>query len=794
VIAEPTTPKVRATLRRLVRALRHPLRLALAGVAVAAAVAPLGSALVLASAVFGAAIGVVAGELLGRTPLRLPALTLVIAGAGGALGLVAWGLVGPALAPAALGPAAALNLATALQATLAAAIPIAWLRAGAARAQALAVVELAVMAALFVLLVATHRDGAISRPLWLSDLTWSLGVDPGRALLAGGVALAVALVALRLLDSGRRLPTVGLAWLPALALGGLLLGLWLGRAEEPLPERLLELQADGDEVAEGDDDRDRTAQAGADDGAGSGSGATPERGDGATSGGGATPERGDQPDGDGEGGGDRPDGEGGEGGEGGDTGDAPDSRNDEAPDPLEERDPGGGDSPMAVVLLDDDHEPVAGYWYLRQQVLSDYRGVRLLPSALAGSDTDAPARFPVAAEPVPGAPGRDGRAVVHGSVSLIVPHETPFALESPASLSPRGNPNPTRFVRSYSFVAHALDTPYEQLVGRPVGDPAWSDDVRALYLHGPTDPRYRELAESWIADLPEEARGDAVARGMVAAHPLLVSLKYTLRARYPDSDDPTAAFLFGPRVGYCVHSAHAAAFLWRSVGIPSRVATGYAVSDDERRGSVLLVRGAHAHAWPEIHVDGLGWIPLDIAPSEDLDASTGEPPSEDDIALLGDMARDPPPVGAESRVDLSWIWAPLRNLAIGLAVGLVVSLLLGHFAAKGWRRLRPALSDRRALPRTAYRAALDRLAEVGLSRLEGETREAFARRVGALSPAFADLTALHLRATLGPPDRPSDPADVRAALRRALTELRQTRPWWLRAAGLLDPTSIYRAR
>jgi transglutaminase-like putative cysteine protease len=808
VIPEPRPTGARAWGRRIVRALRHPLRLALATAAVAAAVAPLGSAWMLTFAVLGAIVGLIVGEVLGRSPLRLAAISAIFL----VFAVIAAGLarllVAPAAVPAVLGPVAPLWVSTAIGAFALTAAPLGWLRAAAGRAQALAVVEIGAYAALFVSLVATHRDGAISRPLWLSDLTWSLGVDPGRALLALGIGLATLLIALRLLDADRRLPTVGLAWLPALAVAGALLAAWIGVTPEPLPERLLDLQEGGDEVAEGEDPRNRTPQSGD---------ADPDTGDGGGGSAGRPPPARDR-DGDGKpddpppqpnpGEGDPTEGrpEGGDGGRGEnpadgrpqdgkpEDGDDPAGAAEQAPDPLAEREPGGGDSPMAVVLIDDDHVPASGYWYLRQQVLSDYTGVRLVPATAPGVDRDALSRFPVALEPVPDAPSADGRAVVHGSVSLLVPHETPFAPESPASLSPRGNPNPVRFVGSYHFVSHALDTPVPELVGRQLGDPAWTPEIRDHYLRAPDDPRYRALAESWIAGLPEPVRDDDLARAVVIAHELGASMKYTLRARYPDAEDPTAAFLFGPRVGYCVHSAHAAAYLWRSVGIPARVATGYAVSEDERRGSVLLVKGRHAHAWPEIHVEGLGWIPLDVAPSEDLDATQQGAPEEDEIALLGEMAREAPPPDAQARADWSWIWRPLRIFALSVTLGGAALALGGHYATKAWRRLRPSFSPPRALPRTAYRAALDALAELGLTREHGETREAFARRVADLAPSFAALTALHQRALLGPTDRPDPPDDLRDALAATRAELRDARPWWRRLAGLADPTSLYRAR
>jgi hypothetical protein len=97
--------------------------------------------------------------------------------------------------------------------------------------------------------------------------------------------------------------------------------------------------------------------------------------------------------------------------------------------------------------------------------------------------------------------------------------------------------------------------------------------------------------------------------------------------------------------------------------------------------------------------------------------------------------------------------------------------------------------------RLALRAALDRLAEAGLVRAPGETREAFAARTAATAPAIEPLTAAHLAAHFG-----GRPADSRSAARLARAVARQraadprrgarARVWW----GRLDPWRWVRTR
>lgn len=508
----PSPEDRRWTLTRLLKALRHPARLLLLLGGVVAATAPLGSILISSFASLGAILGLILGELLGRSPLRLHTLLGLAAVAVASALLVGWGLTGPALVSTIIGPVLALQAATALAAFTTAALPACGLRAMAVRSPAVAIVELGALTSLYVVLVMTHRDGAISRPLWLSDLTWTFGLDPGHVLLAFGAVLALTLALLLLLEARQRLPGLGLLWVPTLLIASILIGLWIGQSEEPLPDRLLQLSEDGEDIASTEEEsRDRVASGSSDglldgeadadstpDERGGQTGQDPqdetdasERPDRGRPEEGGDPEAGDRPatpdDGQSEAQGgsdsdpsgpeapsdggessDESDPEEQESPQGGaqdseDESDQASSSSDQAPDPLDEQEQGGADRPVAVVLIEDDYIPPSGYWYFRQEALSRYTGPRLLPATSDGLNPDTPTRFPVFETPIAGAPAPDGRAVVHGSVTLVVQHETPFALESPAVLAPRGNPNPARFVRSYSFVSRATTLDFGDL-------------------------------------------------------------------------------------------------------------------------------------------------------------------------------------------------------------------------------------------------------------------------------------------------------------------------------------------
>lgn len=84
--------------------------------------------------------------------------------------------------------------------------------------------------------------------------------------------------------------------------------------------------------------------------------------------------------------------------------------------------------------------------------------------------------------------------------------------------------------------------------------------------------------------------------------------------------DPIWYFLMESRKGYCVHFASAAVLLLRELGVPARYASGYVarVSDFKQEGDVYVasVKDSSAHAWAEIYLDQIGWVPIDVTPPD----------------------------------------------------------------------------------------------------------------------------------------------------------------------------------
>jgi hypothetical protein len=84
----------------------------------------------------------------------------------------------------------------------------------------------------------------------------------------------------------------------------------------------------------------------------------------------------------------------------------------------------------------------------------------------------------------------------------------------------------------------------------------------------------------------------------------------------PTERDFVEYFLFENHKGYCVHFASATVALLRSAGVPARYVEGYAVSpsDFENNDEWADIPDSRSHAWVEIYLSSVGWVPVEATP------------------------------------------------------------------------------------------------------------------------------------------------------------------------------------
>ena len=636
------------------------------------------------------------------------------------------------------------------------------LRISAARYPTFSILELGAIAMSLGSAVSAHRDGNINRPRALTDWVWGRGDDPVHFLLYIGAAAFIALFFATLREQKGRSARV-LVHGAAVAMMAALV-LWIvmrtGAKDARQVGGLL-----GSASASGSAGSGGSAQAGSKpppSGTGSGSGQGQQAAGSPSS-------------------------------SSSSAGQASSSQQNQDLSFKDDYSSSNDERPVAVILLEDDYAPPRHYYYFRQTAFSQFNGARLVASTTSGMDDDLPVDYPTKPTPIPSAPkAGEHRALVHTTVALLADHPTPFALESAIEIAPKPSPDPARFVRAYHVTSASQTVKPAGLLGKAAGDSHWSAATRAAYLGMPTDPRYKALADKIIDEnLREDLRKDPFAQAVVISGWMGKTATYSLKSKHATAGDPTADFLFGDKVGYCVHFAHAVAYLLRARGLPARVGAGYAVDEGRRgSGSSILIESKDGHAWAETYLEGEGWIVVDVAPEHSLDPPP-QSPDRDLQRALGEMARGDKTAGKQQGEDDKP--SPIVKKLPWLLLGAILTALLVLYAVKIWRRVIPFLASPQQIPRVAYRAALDRLAEAGWVRERYETREHFAERVSKVSPSIEPLTREHLGRAFGAKTLlPVE--DMRRLSREAAKAARSAAPTWRVILGTLDPLSWTRTR
>ncbi|MDE0215324.1 MAG: DUF3488 and transglutaminase-like domain-containing protein [bacterium] len=243
------------------------------------------------------------------------------------------------------------------------------------------------------------------------------------------------------------------------------------------------------------------------------------------------------------------------------------------------------------------------------------------------------------------------------------------------------------------------------------------------------------------------------------------------------------------RRGYCEQFAGTFAAMARSLGLPARVAVGFTVGEaDPDDPDLYVVRGKHAHAWPEVHLPGVGWVAFEPTPgrgapgaqnytgvaenqaigaleaapvedSPDLDSALAPEAPIDFDSLLPPDSLGTGDVQAEAGDDgggLAW-GAWIAILAPSLAV--LLFLLVPPFKKlRNQRRFLRATGNRGKI-RLLWAETVESLALINMTPRPDETYVEFARRaieqVPLHSPDLRQLGELAAAATFAPTE-PSD--------------------------------------
>jgi hypothetical protein len=338
---------------------------------------------------------------------------------------------------------------------------------------------------------------------------------------------------------------------------------------------------------------------------------------------------------------------------------------------------------------------------------------------------------------------------------------------------------------------------------RAPDDLAWleSDGREYAAISGPPEPSaadlrqaqpmlHPELAERYLTlpdSVPERVLDLAqmVAADRETQYEQAEAIEYFLRTYAytldlpapPENQDVVDYFLFEQQEGYCDYYASSMVVMARAVGIPARLASGYAQGTYDHSAKRWIVTEKDAHSWVEIYFDGIGWV--EFEPTAGLPALTRSGAGTERPAV------PPLPEQARRRAGLPWAL---------LAIAMLLGLLL---AAVAWIWRSGQRQDRSPsdLVRDRYQRLIGWGLRLGLPMQDGQTPLEYGHSLGdelgargqdstwspirqaaaETPPAVSRLTEAFVRAQYAP-----DPVADREGwqIRTLWTRLRR-HLWWL---------------
>jgi protein-glutamine gamma-glutamyltransferase len=183
---------------------------------------------------------------------------------------------------------------------------------------------------------------------------------------------------------------------------------------------------------------------------------------------------------------------------------------------------------------------------------------------------------------------------------------------------------PTGIESKNVFFAYTLVSVFPSNAYREGLNFYWSKEIPPLYDVNLS--RDKDFTGKRIADIPESLIEVAALGKQLAGSGPKVTLarriseyisshcSYSLEGmQVPQDKSPIEVFL-EKRKGACEHFASAMAVMLRGAGIPSRVVTGFLVTEFNPAGNYYIVRASDAHAWVEYWDEG--WIMADPTPQD----------------------------------------------------------------------------------------------------------------------------------------------------------------------------------
>jgi transglutaminase-like putative cysteine protease len=183
---------------------------------------------------------------------------------------------------------------------------------------------------------------------------------------------------------------------------------------------------------------------------------------------------------------------------------------------------------------------------------------------------------------------------------------------------------------SYQVVSAVSWATIEQLKEAHTDYPTWVAE-RYLKLPDTVTERTRQLARELT-----EPFDNPFSKAQAIERYLRTEIKYNERISTPPLNvDKVDYILFDLKEAYCDYYASSMIVMLRSVGIPARLAAGFAQGDYDAERDVYQVLNADAHSWVEVYFPQYGWVEFEPTAAQPSIVRLTGPATDDAFADSG---------------------------------------------------------------------------------------------------------------------------------------------------------------
>lgn len=268
--------------------------------------------------------------------------------------------------------------------------------------------------------------------------------------------------------------------------------------------------------------------------------------------------------------------------------------------------------------------PQGRRYYWRSRVFDNYDSGRWTSAADTRlTDPEAPLNVEYE-EYFPGArvPVQQTFTMGLSASRLVYTAPQPLSIDLPTRTDLRYLPDPTQGTQdmlvsvirpirvlyegeTYTATSSMSSATADQLRQASTEYPQWIRDIYGSYMPSAT-ARTIQLASQIVAEANAQTPYD---KAKAIETWLRQNIVYNESIPEPPAgQDPVDWVVFDYKQGYCNYYASAMIVMLRSMGIPARMAAGFAQGTWNEQEQAFLVQERDAHTWVEVYFPGYGWV------------------------------------------------------------------------------------------------------------------------------------------------------------------------------------------